>query len=142
MRRPATRTFSQLLAPVLAVSLAACGTAVSTSNFKGEEREVAQAISNLQADVREGSPQKVCSDDLAVAVVSAVGGSTRCPQTIKGQLSEVDSFEVTVESVHLDAASKPATATAHVKSTYAGKNVVKTISMVKEGRKWKLSRVQ
>jgi len=141
MTLPAKRTLSQLLLPLLALSLAACGSAVSTASFKGEEHAVAQAIANLQSDVREASQQKVCSDDLSSAVVSAVGGPTRCPQAIKGQLSEVDSFEVAVTSVHLDTASKPPTATARVKSTYAGKSQSRTITMVKEGGKWKLSRL-
>ena len=142
MTRPAPRTLSRLLAPLIALGLVACGTTVSTGNFKGEEHEVAQAISNLQADVRETSQQKLCTEGLSTRTVNAVGGRTRCEQVIKGQLSEVDSFELSVESVHVNATAKPPTATAKVKSIYGGKNALKTLLLVKEGGKWRLSGLQ
>jgi hypothetical protein len=142
MTTPAKGTLWRLLAPLIAVGLTACGTAVSTTNFKGEEHEVAQAISNLQADVRENSQQKACTEGLARALVNSFGGAAHCETALKGQLSEVDSFELTVESVHVDTKSKPPTATATVKSIYGGRNQLKTLSLVKEEGKWKLSRLQ
>ena len=47
--KPAVR---MLCAVAVAVGVTACGTTVSTGSFKGEQREVAQAISSLQTDVK------------------------------------------------------------------------------------------
>ncbi|HYM44892.1 MAG TPA: nuclear transport factor 2 family protein [Solirubrobacteraceae bacterium] len=130
------RTLTWLCAPLLALGLGACGAAVSTGGFKGEQHAVAQAISNLQKHVTALEQKKVCSDDLASAVVArlnvAPGG---CAKAIETQMKEIDSFEVTVESVQIGGA----TATARVKSVHEGKSRVDTLKLVKEGGKWKIS---
>jgi hypothetical protein len=140
VRSPFNRLVAFLCAPLLAVSLAACSKTLSISAFKGEEHAVAQTISNLQADVTAGDEQKICTNDLAAAVAarlnSAPGG---CKQAIKNQLTELDNFEVAVQSVHLSTAGAQPTATAHVTSTFGGKTKASTLSLVKEGGKWKIS---
>jgi hypothetical protein len=124
-----------LCAPLLALAVAACGSTVSTSSFKGEQHSVAQAISNLQADVRAGDQQKVCANDLAGPVVARLNATPGgCKQAIKGQLTQIDSFDVTVQSVQITGTS----ATARVKSTRRGKKHVYTVSLVREGTKWKI----
>jgi len=142
MTVPVKRAVALLCAPLLAVGLASCTTAVSTAGFKGEDHEVAQTISNLQADVTAGDQQKICANDLSSALVArlnlAPGG---CKQAIKGQLAEVDNFTVTVQSVLVSAAGARRTASAHVKSVYAGKTRPGTLSLVKEAGKWKISGV-
>jgi hypothetical protein len=139
MRSLKTPAPALLGATLLVSGLAACGSTVATSNFKGEQHEVAQAISNLQSDVRAGEQTKVCENDLAAPVVArlstAPGG---CKQAIKGQLSEIDNFDVTVESVQITSTGSKRTATARVKSTYNGKKVLRTASLVFENGKWKI----
>jgi hypothetical protein len=136
-----------LCGPLLAVGLAACASTVSTAGFKGEDHEVAQAISNLQADATAGSERKICANDLAHAVVARLNGTGRpslsaCEQAIKNQLAEVDSFELNVHAVQVNPTTKPPTATATMKSVYAGKTHLDTVSLVKEAGKWKVSGVQ
>jgi hypothetical protein len=126
-----------LCLPLSALLLSACGSTVSTSSFKGEQHEVAQAISNLQADATAGEQKKICADDLAAGVVARLGGTKGCETAIKNQLAEVDSLEVSVQSVHLSAGDR--SATADVKSVHEGKTRPSTVSLVKEGGKWKLS---
>jgi hypothetical protein len=129
--------------PLLAVVLAACGSSVTTSTFKGEEHEVAQAISNLQADASAGDQQKLCKEDLAspiVAVLNRARGG--CNQALKNQLAEIDNFEVTIQAVHLTAAGAHPTATASVKSINAGKTRPSTVTLVKEAGRWKVSGLQ
>jgi copper chaperone CopZ len=122
-----------------ALVLAGCGSgSVSTSGFKGEEHEVAQAIANLQSDTSSQDPAHVCSNDLAQALVArlnqAPGG---CERAIKNQLTEIDpGLEVKVESVHIAGAG---TATAAVKSTFEGKHRLSTLELVKESGKWRIS---
>jgi hypothetical protein len=126
--------------PLLAVGLAACASTSSTAGFKGEEHEVAETIANFQSDATAHDEQKICSNDLASAIVtrldSAKGG---CRQAINNQLDEVDSFELSAQLIRVHATGPHPTATAQVKSVYAGKTRLSTISLVKENGKWKIS---
>jgi hypothetical protein len=134
LTKPAVRLFGGL---ALTVGLAACGSTVSTSKFTGEQREVAQTISNLQSDVRAADQQKICSNDLAAPVVARLTATPGgCKQALKSQVSEIDNFDATVESVQITGSKR--TATARVKSTYNGKNRVTTVNLVDEGGKWKI----
>jgi hypothetical protein len=121
---------------LLAVGLSACAKAVSTSGLKGEAKAAAETIKNLQSDVTAGDEKKICQNDLAKALVTkldaAEGG---CEKAIKDQLTEVDSFEVTIQTVQAAGGA----ATAKVKSIYSGKSKAGTLSLVKEGGKWKIS---
>ena len=140
MTPPVKGARALLCAPLLAVGLAACGSTVSTAGFKGEEHEVAQAISNLQADATAGDKQKVCANDLASAVVARLSAARGgCQQAIKNQLAELDNFEVSVQSVQVTAQGARRVARASVKSVYAGKTRPGTLLLVKEGSKWKIS---
>jgi hypothetical protein len=137
MPQPALKRLSALsCAAALAWALAACGSTVSTSSFQGPKHEVAQTISDLQADATSGDQKKVCSRDLAAAVVTRLGGRSGCEKAIKQQLNEIDSLEVSVSSIQL---AGGASATAKVKSVYGGKKRVGTVSLVKEGSRWKLA---
>jgi hypothetical protein len=139
MPSDAKPTLALLCAVLLALALAACGNTVSTSGFKGEAHEVAQAIANLQSDVTGGDQKKVCARDLAAAVVSRLGGKTGCEATLKTQLAEIDNLEANVKSIQIAPGAK--TATAKVKSTYAGKSRAGSVSLVKQGSAWKISAV-
>jgi hypothetical protein len=142
-----------LCIPLCALGLTACGTTVSTSSFQGEEREVAQTISNLQSDATAGDQAKICTRDLASAVVERLSGAqptpgpvpasalAGCKRAIKNQLAEVDRFDLSVQSVQVSAAGARHTASARVKSIYAGKTRPSTVLLVKEGRTWKIERL-
>jgi hypothetical protein len=136
----ARRAIGLLCLPALVVGLGACGSAVSTSGFKGTQHEVAQAISNLQSDATSGDQKKICANDLAGAVVTRLGGAKACEKAIKDQLAEIDSLTVSVQSIQLGAAGT--TASARVKSTFAGKTRPSTVALVKEAGKWKISALQ
>jgi|SRR5271166_7195339 len=133
MRRP----LALLCLPVSTLALAACGTTVSTAGFKGAQHEVAQTISNLQADATAGEQAKICANDLAAALVQKLGGKKGCEAAIKSQLAQVDSLEASVESVTVAIDGK--TATAQVKSIREGKSRPSSVSLVAEGGKWKIS---
>jgi copper chaperone CopZ len=136
------RAGALLCASLLAIGLSGCGNSVSSA-FKGEEHEIAQTISNLQSDATVGEEKKICTDDLASALVkqlSSVGGG--CEQAIKKQLTEVDSFVVNVASVHVNGAPHEDTASAQVTSIRSGKTRPSTVLLVKEAGKWRISGVQ
>jgi copper chaperone CopZ len=134
------RATLQSCAVLLVIGLSACATTVSTSAYKGEAKDVAQTIKNLQADVTAGEEKKVCDNDLAASVVNGLKSTTGgCQQVIKNQLKEIASFEVDVQSIQVNGAAK--TATAKVKSKYSGKSRISTISLVKEASKWKIAKL-
>jgi hypothetical protein len=139
MRRPLKHASALLSCLLLAGGLAACSNSVATSSYTGEQHEIAQAISNLQADATAGDEKKLCTEVLAASVVAPLnrvrGG---CTQAIKNQLAEIDSFELTIKAIHSPTGTPP-TATATVKSVYAGKSRLSTVSLVKEAGKWRVS---
>jgi hypothetical protein len=131
------RSLALLCLPLAALALAACGTTVSTAGFKGEQHEVAQTVANLQADATAAEEKKICADDLAAALVTRLRGAKGCEAAIKSQLAEVDNLEVSVRSVQVAAGAK--TATVQAKSIHEGKSTTSSLSLVKEGGKWKIS---
>jgi hypothetical protein len=133
---PIKRSTALLAALLCSVSLAACGGTVSTTSFKGESNAVAKRISDFQTHITAGEAQKLCASDLSQAVRARLqrgGGS--CAQALKGQLGSLDDYELTVQSIAL----RSATATAVVKSTWAGKLRLSTLRLVKEGGAWRIA---
>lgn len=136
---PTKRALLLLCAPLLALGACACASTSSVSSFKGEEHAVAQTIADLQSYGTAGEAQKICSDLLSSTVVARLHSSPGgCKQALKNQLSQVDTPEVTVEKVQLHGATG---ATAEVKSTYAGKAKLTDVTLVKEGKAWKISKL-
>ena len=131
------RLLALLCAALCALALAACGSTVSTSGLSGAKRDVAQTIANLQSDATARDQKKTCANDLAAATVASLGGVKGCEAAVKDQLKQVESLEVTVQSIKV--AKGETTATAQVKSIFQGKNRVSSLSLVKQGGKWKIS---
>ncbi len=122
-----------------ALALAACGTAVSTSGYKGEEGSVAQRVSEFQSDATGSDEKKVCENDLATAVKARLGtaGNT-CQGALKHQLSQIDTLEMKIKSITV----KGNTALARVTSTWSGKSRESTLALVKEGGAWRIAALQ
>lgn len=134
----ARHAIAALCAPVLAMGVAACGNTVSTGSFKGEQQQVAQAVANLQSHATALEAKKICEDDLArvrVKQLNAAPGG--CKAAIESQVKQIDNYATTVEAVAIGAGAK--TATAKVKSVYAGKKGTQTLTLIKEGGSWKIS---
>lgn len=129
-----------LIVPVgvlcVALGLGGCGETSSTGSYKGESKKVAQTISNLQSDATSASASKLCSRDLAASTVKRLEASgTSCKKALEGQLKEIDTYALSVESISVQGQD----ATAKVKSTWSGKESVHEVSFVKEGDDWKVS---
>jgi len=126
-----------------AFGLSACGQAtVGTGSLQGDAKSVAQTISDLQKDAQSRDQTKVCKNDLASTVVAKLAATSgSCPSALSGQLKEIDNFDLSLASgtaVQVNGA----TATARVKSTSAGKTRYDTLTLVKEGNRWKVSGLQ
>jgi copper chaperone CopZ len=134
------RAAALLCAPALALGLSACAATVSTSGLTGSSKAAAETVKDLQSNVTAGDNKKICENDLASVVVkrlaSTAGG---CQEAVKKQLAEIDSVELTVESVKVSGT----TATAEVKSVYSGKKKFSTMTLTNEGgaskSKWRIS---
>jgi Putative lumazine-binding len=129
------RSLAMLCAPALATGLAACGTSVSTSGFKGEQQQVAQAVANLQKHTSALEASKICKEDLAAANVAKLNAQGGCKRAVETQIKQIDNYEATVESVHVSGR----TASAKVKSVRSGKKAIQTMTFVKEGGRWRAS---
>jgi hypothetical protein len=137
--RATTRSSALLGLALAAAGLSACATTTSTS-FKGEQHAVAQTVEKLQSSASAGEAGTICNQLLARKIVTSLQASPGgCKQAIKTQLNEIDSFELTVQSVQLGPAGAAQTATAGVKSVYKGKKRASTLTLVKEGGAWKIS---
>ena len=123
--------------PLSVTALAACGATTTTAPFSGVRHEAAQAIANLQSDATAAEEKKICANDLAATIVRRLGGASGCEAAIKRQLEGVDNLEVSIQSV--DVAADGTTATAAVTSIHEGKSRSSTVSLVKEGGRWKIS---
>lgn len=122
-------------AAAIALGLTACGETASTGSFKGESHNVAQTISDFQSDAMSANKQKLCTNDLASTITTRLKAAGGCEAAVKQQLTQLDSFGLTIESI----AVSGATASARVKSTWSGKSRITTLSLVKEGSRWKIS---
>lgn len=119
------------------MGLTACGETTSTSKFTGESHNVAQTLSDFQSHATAREQKKLCESDLAATVTSSLKSAGGCQAVLKKQLVQLDALNLTIESVSV----KGATASAEVKSTYSGKNSIRTVTLVKEGSRWKISSI-
>lgn len=123
-----------------ATALSACGEAVSTSSFSGESKQVAQTLSDFQKDATAGDEEKLCQRDLAATLTSPLkkaGGAGGCQAALKEQLRQIDALNLSVQKISVTGT----TAQAQVKSTWSGKSRLSTLSLVKEGARWKIAGV-
>ena len=121
-----------------AAALAGCGESVTTNNFQGEQHEVASRVSSFQKHVTEASQKKICTEDLAAPLIARIRASGKgCQEALKEQLKNVEDVSLSIKTVTVH--GKNATAT--VKSVRNGKTVPSTLTLVKEGKGWKISGV-
>lgn len=135
-QRPISVLFGATISLALAVAFGGCGETASTGSFKGESHNVAQTISDFQSDVTAREQKKLCQRDLAASVTAQLtraGGS--CQAAMKNQLLQIDATNLTIQSIAVSGNR----ATARIKSTYSGKSRVSTLTLVKEGSRWKIS---
>jgi len=126
------------IAAVSALTVAAggCGETASTGSFKGESHNVAQTVVDFQSDVSAREQKKLCQNDLAALVTARLTHAAgSCQAALKNQLLQIDATNLTIQSISVNGKS----ATARVKSTYSGKSVVRTLSLIKEGPRWKIA---
>jgi hypothetical protein len=128
------------LGAIVAVAVAGCTTQSSSDDssgkFRGEQRLVANTIEDFESAASKGDQDQICRDLLARPLVvryTERGGS--CEHAVDGALKDTDSFGLTVESVRIAAAQ----ATVRVKADRGKNDVIRTMTLVKEGPGWRIS---
>jgi hypothetical protein len=129
-----------LPAAVVAVVLAGCTSQSSSNdssgNFRGDQRLVANTVEDFESAASKGDQDQICRDLLAKALVAqfAQHGGT-CEKAVDGALKDTDSFGLTVEKVTIEGTQ----ATASVKADRGKKDVLRTLTLAKEGPAWRIS---
>jgi hypothetical protein len=135
------RPRSALLLAAVAAVLAGCAPSTtsssnSTSKFRGDQRQVAQTIEDLEAAANDGNETKICNELLARSLAGRVGAhGASCPVAAKAAVKDADSVGMTVEQVRIDGDR----ATARVKLERGDNDRVTNIQLVREGGRWKVS---
>lgn len=131
MRLPA------VLATVLLLALTGCGqSSAPTTGFEGEEADVAQVVGDLADAGQRNEPAEICgsvvSDELRQEIAAA--GST-CEAEMRRAIEDADGFELDVEDVTITGDE----ATARVRGTDAGEDVVRTFELERSGDEWRIA---
>jgi hypothetical protein len=126
-----------------AAALAGCAPSTtsssnSTSKFRGDQRQAAQTIEDLEAAANDGNETKICNELLSRALAGRLAAhGASCPAATKRAVKDTDSVGMTVEQVHVDGDR----ATARVKLDRGDKDRVTNIQLVREGGRWKISQL-
>jgi hypothetical protein len=127
-------------AALAALAIAGCTTQTtsddSSGKFTGDQRLVANTIEDFESAASKGDQDQICRELLAKPLIAqfAQRGGT-CETAVDGALKDTDSFGLTVESVSI----ADAKATARVKADRGKKDIVQTMTLVKEGPAWRIS---
>jgi hypothetical protein len=132
------RPLLRLLPLVLAFALAGCGQATSSaSNFKGQQKAVADTIEQLQSSAQSRKPETICADVLSRALIEKLKTSgNACVDEMDDIIGDADDDELDVRAVTITGA----TAVARVKARRGrDKNAITNFSLVREDGKWRLT---
>jgi hypothetical protein len=133
------RALSVLLAVIAAVTLAACasGGTDSSSDFEGEEREVASVVEELQTAAADDDASEICRELLAPALIEQLGSQENCQRVVTTVIDATDTTELDVQSVNVSGQN----ATARVESGTGDNATTRTVQLVRDGRNWKISQL-
>jgi len=123
---------------LVAAAVAGCGQPPSSaSDFKGGEKDVAEAVEELQTAAQNRKPEQICSEVLARELVDRLktpGGD--CVDEMEKVTGDADDFDLEVTDVNITGV----TATARVTGRKGGRDDgVTTFALAREDGKWRLT---
>jgi hypothetical protein len=122
----------------LAVAVAGCGTASTTSagKFSGESKNVAQTVDDLSTAARKSDEKAICTQLFARSLVQQLNsGSSTCQKSVSTQIDSADDTTLKVESVKVTGTN----ATAVVTSKFDGHDQKRTLKLVRENGGWRIA---
>jgi hypothetical protein len=133
-----TRLVALLVA--LPFALGACGQAAkdSAGDFRGDQKDVAQTVEDLQSFARKGDAGKICAEVLAKDLVAKIQSASKkpCDQALKDTIADADAFELSVKKVRVDGDR----ATATVRSEGGGdQDRTESLTLVRDRSAWKIA---
>jgi hypothetical protein len=131
------RPLAALLALLAALTLASCTTSSdSSSDFEGDQREVAAAVEDLQTAAGDDDASEICRTLLAKSLLDEIQGrGLECTTVVKQALDAADTTDLDVQSVQVNGT----TATARVESGSGDNATTRTVRLAREGRNWKIA---
>ena len=125
-----------VIAVLAALVLAGCGAQSqgdsSVDSFRGEERNVAQKVEDLQEAGEGRNPEDICADILAASLVDELEeAGSDCQQEMQKAIDDADDFELEV----LDVTVTGTTATARVRRGDEGPT--ETMQFTQERDEWR-----
>ena len=132
------RLRSGLLALLAALTLVACGGGGtdSSSDFEGQEREVASAVEDLQSAAADEDASEICRTLLAKSLLDQIQSrGLRCDRAVAIALDATDTTDLEVEDVTV----RGTTAQARVTSGSGDNATTRTVRLEREGRNWKIA---
>jgi hypothetical protein len=136
--RPPAAAFAAVA--VCAALVAGCqptsSSSKNVSTFKGEQRQVAQAVADFQSAAKSDDGNALCRDDLAKAFADRLAAQGKgCPAVVHEAIRNADSLDMTVQSVQVNGDK----ATARVKLETGKKDRATTLTLVREGGRWRIA---
>jgi hypothetical protein len=122
-----------LVLSLLPLALAGCGaTPSSAGDFEGEEQRVAETVEDVQSAARSDETDRLCDELFARALARQLqAGSGNCRQEVATALDEGEAVELTVKDVSIQGSS--------ARARVEGENGVRTLTLVREGGRWRVS---
>ena len=96
------RVQSSITLAAAALALAGCAAQgpSSAGDFKGDERDVAAVIDDLQNAGRSGDPEKVCNDIFTTELANRFkAGSSTCVDEVEDAMRDVNDYDLEVQDV-------------------------------------------
>src|SRR5688572_13214555 len=125
------------IAAAAVLSFAGCtGGGSSTAEFDGEEKDVAEAVEDLQRGAQRREADDICRTLLATEFRQEIeAGGAKCGAEMKLAIEDVDEFEVEVQDVTITGDR----ATAKVRTEDADDDKSRTFELVKQGADWRIA---
>jgi hypothetical protein len=129
------------LLAALPFALGACGQAAkdSAGDFRGDQKNVAQTVEDLQSFARKGDAGKICTELLAPSLVAKIKASSKnsCDQALKDAIADADAFELQVQKVTVS--GDKATAVVKSQGGSGSKDRTDTLQLVRDREAWKIA---
>ncbi len=120
---------------LLAPALAGCTqTAAQSGSFKGDEKRVAQVVSDLSANASKRKSAETCDQLLSKALRDRLAAGGQCASELRKAFEDADRPSLDVKDVTLTGR----TATARVASGDRGRTVSHTFRLVLEDGRWRI----
>jgi len=138
IRAPMNRRF---LALIPLIGLAGCGpsgaSGVDAGRFKGDAKAVAQTLDDLATAGRKKDGKRACAELLSHRRVDALDKAGGCRKALDDQFDDADVFKLDVTSIKVSGDR----AIARVLSDFDGDKRPRTLTLLREDRRWRLDSV-